>query len=120
MKKNLHPTWNNNATITCACGESFTTGSMTESIQVDICSKCHPFFTGEERFVDTQGRVDKFLKKMEAAKAKQAAKAKKKAKVVEKEETDSKTYQQLLAEQQVNLKKEEKQEAKAETTEVTA
>ncbi|NCN87667.1 MAG: 50S ribosomal protein L31 [Candidatus Pacebacteria bacterium] len=120
MKKNLHPNWNNNATITCACGESFTTGSMSESIELDICSKCHPFFTGEERFVDTQGRVDKFLKKMEAAKAKQAAKAKKVAKVVEKEETDSKTYQQLLAEQQVNLKKEEKQEAKAETTEVAA
>lgn len=120
MKKNLHPTWNNNATITCACGESFTTGSMTESIQVDICSKCHPFFTGEERFVDTQGRVDKFLKKMEAAKAKQAAKAKKKAKTTEKEVTDSKTYQQLLAEQQVNLKKEEKQETKVEATEVAA
>ena len=110
MKQNLHPNWNNNATITCACGASFTTGSMSDSLQVDICSKCHPFFTGEEKFVDTQGRVDKFLKKMEAAKAKQAAKAKKKAKPVETKAEDAKTYQQLLAEQQVALKKEEKQE----------
>jgi large subunit ribosomal protein L31 len=120
MKKNLHPNWNNNATVTCACGETFTAGSMSDSINIDICSKCHPFFTGEERFVDTQGRVDKFLKKMEAAKAKQAVKAKKKAKTVTEEDKDSKTYQQLLAEQQVNLKKEEKQEAKEETKEVSA
>lgn len=117
MKKNTHPNWNNNATITCACGNSFTTGSMTDSLQVDICSKCHPFFTGEEKFVDTQGRVDKFLKKMEAARAKQAAKTKKKAKPAQEEKTEeSKTYQQLLAEQQVALKKEEKQEAKAAET----
>ena len=119
MKQNIHPNWNNNATITCACGETFTAGSMVDSLQVDICSKCHPFFTGEEKFVDTQGRVDKFLKKMEAAKAKQAAKAKKKAKPVEEKAGDAKTYQQLLAEQQVALKKEEKQEVQ-EAKEVAA
>lgn len=111
MKKNIHPNWNHQATFTCACGNSFVSGSMSDSLQLDICSKCHPFFTGEERFVDTQGRVDKFLKKMEAAKAKQAAAAATKKKDVVKEEKpagEAKTYQQLLAEQKISLKKEEK------------
>jgi large subunit ribosomal protein L31 len=113
MKKNLHPNWNNEAVITCACGETFTTGSSETTINVDICSKCHPFFTGEEKFVDTQGRVEKFMKKMAAAKAKQAAQAAKAT--VAKTDTpaeEEKSYQQLLADQKVNLKKEEKQEAK--------
>ncbi|MCL4208528.1 50S ribosomal protein L31 [Patescibacteria group bacterium] len=110
MKKNIHPNWNHQATFTCACGNSFVSGSMSDSLQLDICSKCHPFFTGEERFVDTQGRVDKFLKKMEAAKAKQAAAASKKKDVVKEEKPagEAKTYQQLLAEQKISLKKEEK------------
>lgn len=108
MKKNLHPNWNHQAVVTCACGHSFTTGSISESIQVDICSNCHPFFTGEEKFVDTQGRVDKFLKKMEAAQARQAAQPSKKTAKAETANTEEKTYQQLLAEQKVNLKKEEK------------
>lgn len=109
MKKNIHPQWNHQATVTCACGNTFVTGSMSDSLQVDICNNCHPFFTGEERFVDTQGRVDKFLKKMEAAKAKQAAaQPKKKAIQVEKAPEEAKTYQQLLAEQRISLKQEEK------------
>lgn len=82
---------------------------MNDSLQVDICSNCHPFFTGEERFVDTQGRVDKFLKKMEAAKAKQAAASTTKKKILsqDKPAEEAKTYQQLLAEQKISLKKEE-------------
>lgn len=109
MKKNIHPNWTHQAIVTCACGNSFTTGSISDSLQVDICSNCHPFFTGEERFVDTQGRVDKFLKKMEAAKARQAAAlTKKKAVKPEIETAEAKTYQQLLAEQRISLKQEEK------------
>lgn len=112
MKKNIHPIWNHQATFTCACGNSFIAGSMGETLQLDICNKCHPFFTGEERFVDTQGRVEKFMKKMEAAKAKQAAQAAKMKAVVapevEKTAEEAKTYQQLLAEQKISLKKEEK------------
>lgn len=110
MKKNLHPNWNQNATITCACGNTFTTGSISDSLQVDICSKCHPFFTGEEKFVDTQGRVDKFMKKMATAKIKQAQQAAKLSSAKDnKPVEEEKTYQQLLADQKVNLKKEEKQ-----------
>ena len=67
MKTNVHPTYYPEATVKCVCGNTFTTGSTLETINVDICSKCHPFFTGEMKFVDTLGNVDKFLKKQAAA-----------------------------------------------------
>lgn len=56
-----------NAKVVCACGNTFTTGSTKEEIRVEICSNCHPFFTGQEKFVDTEGRVERF-KRMESAK----------------------------------------------------
>jgi len=68
MKKNIHPEWYPQAKVTCACGASFVTGSTKPEIHVDICSQCHPFFTGEMKFVDTQGRIEKFKAKQEAAK----------------------------------------------------
>ncbi|MBI1871981.1 50S ribosomal protein L31 [Candidatus Collierbacteria bacterium] len=66
MKSKLHPTYHQ-ATVTCACGNTFTTGSTVQDLRVDICSKCHPFFTGEQRFIDTLGRVDKFMAKRAGA-----------------------------------------------------
>ncbi|WP_138203957.1 50S ribosomal protein L31 [Haloimpatiens lingqiaonensis] len=63
MKKDLQPTYNHDAVVKCACGNTFTTGSVKEELKVEICSKCHPFFTGKQKMVDTGGRVDKFLKK---------------------------------------------------------
>lgn len=60
MKADIHPKYHTDAKVTCACGNTFATGSTLSEIHVDICSKCHPFFTGEMRFVDTQGRVEKF------------------------------------------------------------
>ena len=66
MKKDIHPTYFPEAVVTCACGNSWTTGSTQESIRTDICSKCHPFYTGEQRIVDTEGQVDRFMKKLEA------------------------------------------------------
>ena len=68
MKDNVHPTWYPNAKVTCTCGASFETGSVKPEIKVEICSNCHPFFTGEMRFVDTQGRIEKFKAKQDAAK----------------------------------------------------
>ena len=62
MKSDLHPKYYR-ATVTCACGETFETGSTSESIKVEICSKCHPFFTGKQKFVDTGGRVERFKRK---------------------------------------------------------
>ena len=62
MKEAIHPKYEE-ATVTCACGETFTTRSTKQKIQVDICSKCHPFFTGKQKIVDAEGRVEKFRKK---------------------------------------------------------
>lgn len=78
MKAKLHPDYQQ-TTVTCACGNTFTTGSTVKDLKVDICSKCHPFYTGEQRFLDTLGRVDKFMAKRQAAAAmpKSAKKAKK-------------------------------------------
>lgn len=64
MKKNIHPEYKL-ATITCACGETFQTYSTKGDFQVEICSQCHPFYTGRQKFVDTAGRVERFQKKYE-------------------------------------------------------
>ncbi len=62
MKEGIHPQYKE-AKAVCACGETFTTMSTTPSIHVDICSKCHPFFTGKQKLVDAEGRVEKFKRK---------------------------------------------------------
>jgi large subunit ribosomal protein L31 len=62
MKEGIHPKYAA-ATVRCACGETFTTGSTKDNLHVEICSKCHPFFTGKQKFVDVGGRVDRFNKK---------------------------------------------------------
>ena len=66
MKEKIHPTYFPEAKVSCACGESWTVGSTQEEIRVDLCSNCHPFFTGEQRIVDTEGQVDRFYKRLEA------------------------------------------------------
>jgi large subunit ribosomal protein L31 len=65
MKDGIHPTWYENATVTCACGNTWTTGATVAEIRVDVCSACHPFFTGERRIVDTEGQVDRFYKRLQ-------------------------------------------------------
>jgi large subunit ribosomal protein L31 len=62
MKKGIHPDYGE-AVVKCACGETFTTGSTKKNLRVEICSRCHPFFTGKQKFIDTGGRVEKFKKK---------------------------------------------------------
>ncbi|MEG1524220.1 MAG: 50S ribosomal protein L31 [Clostridia bacterium] len=62
MKKDIHPKFGE-ATVRCACGETFTTGSVKDELKVEICSKCHPFFTGRQKLVDSGGRVDRFKKR---------------------------------------------------------
>lgn len=66
MKEGIHPKWYPDAVVTCACGNTWTTGSTVAEIKTDICSKCHPFYTGEQRIVDTEGQVDRFLKRLRA------------------------------------------------------
>ena len=67
MKKDLHPQYFPEAKIICACGNSFVTGATQEEIRVEICAKCHPFYTGEEKLIDTAGRVEKFKSRRAAA-----------------------------------------------------
>ena len=65
MKEGIHPTYYTDAKVTCACGNTWTTGSTRKEIRVEICSKCHPFFSGEaQRIVDIEGQVDRFYKKL--------------------------------------------------------
>jgi large subunit ribosomal protein L31 len=66
MKPGIHPKYYPNSTVTCACGNTWHTGSTVESIHTDVCSNCHPFYTGEQRIVDTEGQVDRFYKKLQA------------------------------------------------------
>jgi len=63
MKPKIHPKYYNNAQVTCLCGNTFVTGSTKPEIRVEVCSKCHPFYTGEHRIVDTLGRVERFKKR---------------------------------------------------------
>ena len=63
MKKEIHPQYNPKTKVKCACGNEFTVGSTAKEIGIEICSKCHPFFTGKQKLVDSAGRVDKFVKK---------------------------------------------------------
>ena len=71
MKQKIHPTWYPDARVHCACGTAFTTGSTLKEISVEICSACHPLFTGQQKLIDTAGRVDKFNQRAAAAKQKQ-------------------------------------------------
>ena len=68
MKADIHPAYFDKVTATCACGATYTVGSTTEAISVEICSACHPFYTGQDKVLDTTGRVDKFKKRVAAAK----------------------------------------------------
>jgi len=63
VKGEIHPQYYTDATVTCACGNSFTTGSTRKLLKVEVCSKCHPFFTGERRVMDTAGRVERFKRR---------------------------------------------------------
>jgi large subunit ribosomal protein L31 len=67
MKEGIHPTYYPDATVTCACGNTWTTGSTKKELRIEICSQCHPFFSGElQRIVDIEGQVDRFYKKLQA------------------------------------------------------
>ncbi|MBI2626459.1 MAG: 50S ribosomal protein L31 [Candidatus Nealsonbacteria bacterium] len=67
MKKDIHPKYYEKAQVRCACGNVFSTGATKELIEVEICSACHPFYTGKEKMVDTMGRVEKFRKRLAKA-----------------------------------------------------
>lgn len=98
MQAQIHPKFNTDVEVRCSCGNTFITGSTKDSIFVEICAKCHPFYTGEQKFVDAKGNVDKFLKKAESAKKFKDQIAAKKAKKQDNKERDTKSLRELLGE----------------------
>jgi large subunit ribosomal protein L31 len=77
MKTQIHPKWFDDAVVTCACGNTFTTGATMPKYEVDVCSNCHPFYTGQMKFVDTAGRVDAFMSRQGKAATKVLSKTEK-------------------------------------------
>ena len=63
MKEKIHPKYYHDAKVTCSCGNTFITGSTRQTLRVELCNRCHPFFTGEQKIIDTAGRVERFNKK---------------------------------------------------------
>lgn len=98
MKANIHPQWFD-AKVTCACGNAFTTGSTIPAIRVELCSKCHPFFTGQQKFVDTLGQVQRFQKKKEESEAKKVIRQQilqARSQKVQQQKTDKPSLKDLL------------------------
>ncbi len=95
MKANTHPQYFPEAQVSCVCGNKFTTGSTKEFLHVELCYKCHPFYTGEQRFVDSASRIQKFQNKQQVA---STYKAKTQKKVEEKKKRDDapKTLREML------------------------
>lgn len=96
MKQGIHPAYFSDAQVICACGNTFTTGSTKQTIKVELCSNCHPFYTGQQKFVDTVGKIDRFQAKMKVAAAKQATLTDKKKKKQEHEDFRPKTLREML------------------------
>ena len=92
MKQGIHPQYHDDCQVSCACGNKFTTGSTLKKIEVDVCSKCHPYFTGQQKFVDIKGRIDKFNEKVSKGKE---YKAKKEVKAGKKTKSTKKTTKKL-------------------------
>ncbi|MGH2390146.1 MAG: 50S ribosomal protein L31 [Chloroflexota bacterium] len=64
MRDGIHPAYYHDAVVTCSCGSTFVTGSTSKTLRVDVCSQCHPFYTGQQRLVDTAGQVERFMRRM--------------------------------------------------------
>ncbi|MFH1833297.1 MAG: 50S ribosomal protein L31 [Candidatus Levyibacteriota bacterium] len=95
MKADIHPKYFENAQVVCACGNKFTIGSTQEVIHVELCNKCHPFYTGEQRFVDAASRIQRFKQKEEVSQKYKVIKAKKKE-VEKQKQQEPKTLREML------------------------
>lgn len=103
MKKDIHPKYYSEAKIICACGNIITTGSIRPEMKVEVCSACHPFYTGKKRLVDTTGQLDRFKKRMEKSEQMIAKKLEKKT------SKDKKSKTKLIIKKKVSKKKVAKQ-----------
>lgn len=108
MKANIHPNWYPEAKVTCACGNTFTVGATVPEFQVEVCNACHPFYTGQMKYVDTAGRVDSFKEKQKKAKDEVLSKTEKRMKKKEarkKKLEDELSKPETLEELRASLKK---------------
>lgn len=105
MKANIHPTWFAEAKVTCACGNTFTVGATVPEITVEVCSKCHPFYTGQLKFVDTAGRVEKFRVRQSAKTEKKVSKTEKRKLKKQRQIEEDRERPETLTELRKELKK---------------
>lgn len=106
MKTNIHPIWYKETKVTCACGNTFVTGSVLPAITVEICAKCHPFFTGQQKFIDTLGQVEKFQNKTTKAQEKSIIKKQilqARAEKIKETKSDKPSLKDLLVQARKNL-----------------
>jgi len=96
MKTNIHPQFFNETRVVCVCGNRFTVGSTQEEIHVELCYKCHPFYTGEQKFVDSASRIQKFQKKQEKAKEFDSKKIKKQEELKKKSDAPKSLREMLM------------------------
>lgn len=109
MKANIHPNWYPEAKITCACGNKFTVGATVNELSVDVCSKCHPFYTGQMKYLDTAGRVEAFKSRQKGAVKKSVSKTEKRyLKKLKKIEEDRERPESLAELRTIKAKKSSK------------
>ncbi|MDO8620748.1 MAG: 50S ribosomal protein L31 [Candidatus Levybacteria bacterium] len=97
MKTAIHPKYFESAQVICVCGNKFTIGSTKELIHVELCNKCHPFYTGEQRFVDSASKIQKFQQKQEVAKKYETLREKKHEEIKKKQEAPKTLREMLMA-----------------------
>lgn len=95
MKQSIHPAYFDDAAVVCSCGNTFTTGSTMKQISVEVCSKCHPFYTGQVKYIDSMGRVERFQAKQKKAETQRTFLATKKLKKQGQRTTDQQTPKTL-------------------------
>ena len=98
MKKDIHPQYFEDTKAVCACGNTFITGSTKKEINVEVCYQCHPFYLGEQRYIDIKGRVDQFKKRQKTAQKFKAEQSIRKPKRQDKEQKKTKSLKELLSE----------------------
>ncbi len=108
MKANIHPKWYPEAKVTCACGNVFTTGATFPNLTVEVCYNCHPFYTGQMKFLDTAGRVDAFKAKQAKASVKVVSKSEKRKLKKEKKIEEERNRPESLAELRKSVRTKEK------------
>lgn len=108
MKAAIHPKWFENAKVSCACGNTFTVGATMPEIHIDVCSNCHPFYTGQMKYVDTAGRVDAFRTRQKKAKTRVLSKTEKRKIKREKRIREELSKPETLAEIRKTTKKKKK------------